>query len=412
MTETNHETPSPYWSSTTKLVIGLTLVAIVGALLVRFQNIIGPLILTFILSYVLHPVASLLVDRTKLSWRGAVNLIFLVLLVTIISFTTATGVAVVNQLQSLVRLVQSFISDLPELAQSMTTQVYVIPVINYTINVGEIIAQLNIDLLALSQQVLSLIQPMLGQAGGLLGTLASSALSAIGWGAFIFVIAFFILADAGRTPGFFNKIEFPGHLYDIQRLGRELNRIWNAFLRGQLLLFVLIILTSFLLMTILGVRNAMGLALLAGLAKFVPYVGPLIAGIVTALVAFFQNGNYLGFEPLTYAIIVVVAAVVMDQIFDNIITPRIFGSTLGVHPAAVLVSAIIAASLIGLIGLLIAAPVLASIQLFGRYTMRKMLDLEPWPDPEPGPVEIEWPFEKQIRALWKRYKSNRAKGNK
>ena len=165
MTETDHETRSPYWSSTTKLVIGLTLVTIVGALLVRFQNIIGPLILTFILSYVLHPVAAFIVDRTKLSWRGSVNLIFLVLLVAIISFTTATGVAVVNQLQSLVRLVQNFIGDLPQLAETMTTQVYVIPVINYTLDVGQIISQLNIDLLALSQQVLGLIQPMLGQAG-------------------------------------------------------------------------------------------------------------------------------------------------------------------------------------------------------------------------------------------------------
>jgi predicted PurR-regulated permease PerM len=258
---------------------------------------------------------------------------------------------------------------------------------------------MNIDLIEVTQQILGVVQPLLGQAGGLLGTLASSALSGIGWGAFILVIVYFILADAGQVPDFLRSLELPGHLEDFRRLGREMARIWDAFLRGQLLLFVMIVVTYLVMFSVLGVNTALGLALLAGLAKFVPYIGPLVAGVTTAIVAFFQDGNYLGIEPLTYAIIAVVAAVVMDQIFDNLITPRMFGETLGVHPAAVLVTALITASLIGIVGLLLAAPVLASAQLFGRYLLRKMLDLDPWPDPEPGRVQIQWPFEKQIRKL-------------
>jgi hypothetical protein len=67
--------------------------------------------------------------------------------------------------------------------------------------------------------------------------------------------------------------------------------------------------------------------------------------------------------------------------------------TLRVHPAAVLVTALIAANLLGVIGVVIAAPFLASLMLLGRYTMRKMLDMNPWPPGETVPVQpisFEW----------------------
>ena len=69
----------------------------------------------------------------------------------------------------------------------------------------------------------------------------------------------------------------------------------------------------------------------------------------------------------------------LNQVFDSYITPRVMGHTLGVHPAGVLIAAIIATDLIGLVGLVLAAPVLATVTLLGRYIIRKMLDMDPWP---------------------------------
>jgi predicted PurR-regulated permease PerM len=84
--------------------------------------------------------------------------------------------------------------------------------------------------------------------------------------------------------------------------------------------------------------------------------------------------------------------IIVDQFFDNIVSPRFLGQTLGVHPAAVLVAAIIAANLLGLVGLVLAAPVLASLMLVGRYTIRKMLDIDPWPEPELELAPMEYPW--------------------
>ncbi len=399
------QTASPRWTSSTKLVAGFTMVAIVAAVLIRFNHLIGPLLLAFVLSYLLHPLATWLSANTKLSWRGSVNLIFFIFLLIIVLVATLLGFAVLDQLGTLINAAQNFVSSLPEFASQLATQaVQFGPIrIDFAELERTLVQDFHLDFATISQQLLASLQPALGRAGTLIGALATSALSTIGWSLFVFIISYFLLLDAGGVPTFLQHIDLPGHSDDLSRMGRELARVWNAFLRGQLLVVTLIIISYFFLMETLGVHNALGLAFLTGLAKFVPYVGPLVAGATAALVAFFQGGNYLNIAPpLLYAGIVVVATLVLDQTFDNLVTPRIYGRVLGVHPAAVLVAALIAASLLGFVGLLLAAPVFASLQLFLTYAIRKMLDLDPWPLPETELEPVEVPLARPLQAISKR----------
>jgi predicted PurR-regulated permease PerM len=247
---------------------------------------------------------------------------------------------------------------------------------------------------ALINQALGIVQPALGQAGGLLRRVASSTLAGLGWGFFILLVSYFTLADAGQVPDMLAGVEIPGYNEDLRRLGRHLGRIWNAFMRGQLTIIALTILAYLALLTIFGVRNVLALALLTGAARLVPYIGPLINWTTIGVVAFFQPSNYFGLEQWQFVLLVLVCGIILDQIFDNLISPRVYSSTLNVHPAAVLITAIIAANLLGFIGLLLAAPVLATLSLFARYGGRKMLDLDPWPVPKdqtkfPGVATLE-----------------------
>jgi predicted PurR-regulated permease PerM len=89
----------------------------------------------------------------------------------------------------------------------------------------------------------------------------------------------------------------------------------------------------------------------------------------------------------------------LDQVFDYLVVPRFFNTALGVHPAALLVAAIIAAGLLGVVGLVLAAPVLATMMLFSRYVVRKMFDLDPWPPDERPPKVIEMPWVRLYRRL-------------
>jgi predicted PurR-regulated permease PerM len=121
-----------------------------------------------------------------------------------------------------------------------------------------------------------------------------------------------------------------------------------------------------------------------------------------------QGGNYFNLQPTFYALLVVGLIFLVDQIFDNLVNPTLMGRTLGVHPAAVLVSALIAARLIGIIGLMLVTPVLATLQLIGRYVLRKMLDMDPWQEltPRPSPMEAPWlPVTRRIKAWWRLIRS-------
>ncbi len=407
MTSPESMDKSPTWGRNTKFIVGLTLVVVVAAFLVRFQLILSPLLLTFILVYLLRPVIVWLSDVTRLSWRWAANIVFVLLVVVLLAAFTLTGVAVVKQLQSLINIIQQFVNDLPDMVFEFSTQVYMIG--PFRVDMSQYLSTSNLE--SLAQELLGIVQPMLGQAGSLLGTLASGTATFLGWAFFILLISYFILADMGQVPEQLDEIELPGYGNDIRRIGRELSRIWNAFLRGQIIMFTLSIVVYTILFVILGVRYFLALALLSGLARFVPYIGQWVNWGVLILVTVFQKSNYFGLDTLQYVILVAAFVFVIDQIFDNAVSPRILGRSMGVHPAAVLVAAIIGFSLLGIVGVILAAPGLATAMMLGRYITRKMLDLDPWPDTDEVESVLEYPWAKlggRLRALigilWERIK--------
>ncbi|HEY5903911.1 MAG TPA: AI-2E family transporter, partial [Anaerolineales bacterium] len=216
----------------------------------------------------------------------------------------------------------------------------------------------------------------------LLSAVAGRAASFLGWMLIVLVVSYFLLVESGGFRSQILNVQVPRYGEDWARLSRELGRIWNAFLRGQIIIFLLAVLVYTIVLSILGVHYAIGLAMLAGLARFVPYVGPAINWAILVLVTYFQPYKLFGMEPLYYSLLVLVVALLIDQVFDNLVSPRILSDALKVHPAAVLVAAIISANLLGFLGVVIAAPMLATVTLIARYAMRKMLDLDPWPEPE------------------------------
>ncbi len=366
---------SPNWSSTTKLVVALTIVAVIAALIIKFKFIIGPLLIALVLAYLLHPVAVFLQTRLRLSWGLAVSSIYILLILIVLGLLTWGGFGLVQQVQSVITVVQDGLRQLPQLIENFSGQVYQFGPFKIDFR--------SVDLQALSSQILGMIQPLLSRTGTLLSSLAGSAASFVGWTLFVLLVSYFVLSESGGLRRRMVNVELPRYTEDIERLTRELGRIWNAFLRGQIIIFGFAVLIYIILLSVLGVRYAIGLALVAGLARFVPYVGPAINWTILVLVTYFQTFKLFGLQPFYYSLLVLGLALMVDQIFDNYISPRILSSALKVHPAAVLVAAIISANLLGILGVVIAAPMLATVTLFWRYTMRKMMDLNPWPEQEP-----------------------------
>lgn len=367
------ETPksfSPKWTNTTKLIVGLTLLLIVAFLFSRFQSLLAPLLITFILSYLMYPLSNWFMKQLQISWRLSVTLVFIIVFLIIIGLLTWGGLALVDQGQSLILFLQKAIVDLPTTIENFLSSPLVIGPFTFDLY------QLNLS--PLGSQIVSSIQPILGNLGSLLGSFATGAASTIGWLLFVMLMAYFILAETEGKPERIVRFNIPGYEDDFRKMGVLLGRVWNAFLRGQFAIIALVIMVYSILFGALGVRYFFGLAIIAGLARFLPYIGPFIAWTTYGLVAYFQGTTIFGFSPIVYALFIIGTAWLTDVIIDNFISTRVMANALAVHPAAILVAALIGANLMGITGMILAAPVLATIQLLFRYTIKKLFDLDPW----------------------------------
>jgi predicted PurR-regulated permease PerM len=360
---------------------------------------IAPLALAFILTYLLRPVVAFLVARSGLSWHVAVGVLYLVVIIMLISLLTAAGIAIIQQTQGLITSVSQIASsDLPlQLQRVLSAPVQLGPFLfdlSRPFSIGPFHFDLsNIDWQALLNPILGAVQPALSQTGTVISNLAGRTAETLGWMLFILIISFYLLFDTHRLAGSFEGMLPPDYTYDARRMVGALVPIWNAFLRGQITLALIMGTLIGVTMTLLGVPYGLVIGLLGGLLQFVPIVGPLIYGTTSIAIVLFQPGTWLGIGPVGHAIIVLVGIVVLQEISDNILVPRVLGSSLHLHPVAMLVFALIAANLAGLVGLLLSAPTLATLRLFGRYVYCKLFDLDPWPEAPPiphPPIERAW----------------------
>lgn len=204
---------------------------------------------------------------------------------------------------------------------------------------------------------------------------------------FVFIISLYLAIDLPNFSGYVKDFaQQPGYRADAERLLPELSHVWRAYLRGQIILGLVIFIVVWIGLTLLGVQNSLALGLLGGLLEFVPTLGPVLSAGVAILVAFFQPSNYLGLEAWQFALAVLILMVVIQQVENNLLVPRIVGGALDLHPVLVIVGVFMGAALAGVLGAILAAPIVASLKVVGQYTWRKLFDLPPFP-PDVGTEE-------------------------
>jgi predicted PurR-regulated permease PerM len=389
--EENQKSTSPPWGSNAKFIVSLTIVGVMAFLIIKFQNLLGPLLIAFTVTYLFYPFAKFLHRVLHIPWRLVVSLIYLLVIILLIGLVTLGGLALFDQLQSLVNFLQRTVVSLPDTLSTLSKQTYAIGPYQFQMAL--------VDWGAVSNQIIGAVQPMLGRVTGLLGVVASSAANVFAWTAFVLLISYFTLLETGGSLGRTFSVRLPGYEVDTKRMGNELSRIWNAFLRGQLIITLIAVVVYTFVLGGWGLNFYLGLAVLAGVAKFIPYVGSLILYTTYFLVAVFQPNPPFGLTPAGYGGLVVVSALLVDYIIDNFVSPRIMAQALKVHPAAVLLAALIAVNFFGLIGILLAAPVLATLKLLFNYATRKLFDLDPWEGVQTGSPPEAPSIIRRLRAV-------------
>jgi predicted PurR-regulated permease PerM len=124
---------------------------------------------------------------------------------------------------------------------------------------------------------------------------------------------------------------------------------------------------SFVVLETLGIKYALTLAILTGFLEIIPYVGPVVAGSLAAGVAFVNGQNRFGLDPTTAALIVIGAYVILRHLEDYFVIPALYNRLTKVHPLVVIFSVLAGGHLFGVLGLILAVPVAATVKVIFEY---------------------------------------------
>lgn len=386
---------SPPWTGRTKRTVAIVVLVLVGLVFFEIADVLPLIVIGLILSFLLNPLTTWLERRILRRIPGArswaILLTFIVVILIFLLLILVVLPVIFSQLND-------FAANLP--AQLETLQTRLTEILSRPVFINGQPVYVDGRPLIPFDQLQSIfgtpedvVQPenidVIGIVRGLLSTVTGPTFSFIGraFSALISVILlltmmFYLLKDGNRFIESIIGTVSPDYQIDTRRLLVELGKVWNAYLRGQLILSTFVGTVVFIVATILGVPNAPVLGLISFTLEFVPNIGPLIALVPAALLALVSQSNTIpSLSGVGFALVVVIVWTIIQNVQAILITPRVMGNSLNLHPIVVILGVLLGASIGGALGVILAAPTIASLRLFGQYVYWKLMDKPVFPDP-------------------------------
>ena len=172
----------------------------------------------------------------------------------------------------------------------------------------------------------------------------------------VLVISFYLTAEESGMKNVIKHLTPYKHQAYIMGLVTKIQKKMGHWLLGQVILSIVIFGVVYIGLTLMHVQYALVLALIAGVLEVVPYIGPFVAGAITAFFAFLQSP--------TLAIAAVIFFVVVQQLEGHILVPIIMSRSVGLNPVLVILAILVGGTLGGVVGALIAVPIVSGISVF------------------------------------------------
>ena len=320
------------WSSAKKVLAIVIVLSGIVLLAVVFMPILSAVISAALLAYFLNPVIRLLIRRTRLSRPWAVGIVYAFFILVLFAIPSALGTVVVRQYY---RFEAEFLIALTALEHWISQPIELLGYLFYP----------HILLEKLTQFAGDALSTLPGGSLNLLSGVTTNML----WLLVAFLSLFYFLKDGPKIKPWLVRLTPVTYQYDIQRLLDELDEVWGALLRVQLLLF----------------------AILAFL---------MIGG--TSLVVLLFTTGLLAFSPIVFVLLLIVVYTAAQQVDNLWLRPQLLGRQMQMHPGLVFIGLIAGMMVGGLLGALLSMPLMSTAKVVGKYIYCQLLDLPPWPPDE------------------------------
>jgi predicted PurR-regulated permease PerM len=314
---------------------------------------LGQVILPFIvggaIAYFLDPVADRL-ERAGFSRVLATVVIFVILLAVAVLSLLVIIPTLVQQANDLIQSVPDLFNQLRSWLTGRFPEV-----IDETSPIRQSLASIGETIQARGGE---LLQQLLSGAAGVVNVLVFLVVAPVG--------AFYLLLDWDRMVARIDDLLPRDHAPTIRQLAGEIDRTLASFVRGQGT--VCLILGTFYAaaLMVIGLQFGLVVGLVAGLLTFIPYVGALVGGALSIGLALFQ------FWGEWWTILAVALVFQAGQLVEgNILTPKLVGKSVGLHPVWLIFALSAFGTLFGFVGMLVAVPVAAAIGVLVRYGLER-----------------------------------------
>ena len=326
--------------------------ALLFVLLWLLGDVILPFLVGSAIAYFMDPVADRL-QRLGMSRVAATALLTLGAVVIVV-------LLVLSVIPTLIKQLTALIDSAPVIANQLQTFL------------TERFPELSDETSTIRQTLAQIVTAIQERGAELAQTVLSSALSVISAVVFIVVVpvvAFYMLMDWDTMIARIDAMLPRDHAPVVRRLASEVDTALAAFVRGQLTVCLLLGTFYSVALAVAGLQFGLVVGAIAGAITFIPYVGSLVGGALAIGLALFQFwGDWL-------SIGLIAAIFVFGQFIEgNILTPKLVGSSVGLHPVWLLLALSAFGSLFGFVGLLVAVPVAAALGVVIRFAIQQYQD--------------------------------------
>ncbi len=349
-----------------KLITVAIIVCLAVWFLLAVKHMLTPFVAAIITAYVFNPLISWLQRRSgsrRAFWITVLYVLAGVLIYTIVTLlwpriVQQSGDLAASAPQAVIQI-RDFFRDYEQLE----------------------VAGLSINLIPLEEQLIGVVGEISRRFSESVPHLVFSALETVLFVIAYLIVTFYLLLQGRQLKEWASRLVPLPHQMELAALGRQVDAVCGAYIRGQIILVLLMAFLLYIPLSILRVPNALLIAIVSGVLEIIPIVGPWSAAAIAMSVALFQTDIPFGMSTLGLVAVIGLIYLVLRMIEENIILPQVMGPLVTLHPAVVIFALLAGGALLGPFGLFISIPVAAVIRIVLGYLYRKLTDQPEPPDP-------------------------------